>query len=166
MKKLLTLLLSLGLIFGFLPLAVAGNMFPQAVNVQVECWREIGVSGDPPTLVISTAEAGSPPDPVYDDSTTFSLTATCAGQMLAWTGYVGGGHYYMPDGTYLAIKVDPILGEAMDYEELGIGSWRSIAGFDAGTWENKRIYYKFWADPDVSPMSDSINVVFLLTGLW
>jgi hypothetical protein len=86
--------------------------------------------------------------------------------MLAWTGTVGGDQHYMPEGTYLAIKVDQILGEALDYEQLGIGGWRSIAAFDAGTWVNKRIYYKFWADPDVSPMSDSINVVFLVTGFW
>ena len=165
MKHLLTFLLSLSLIFGFLPLAAAGNIFQQAVNVQVECRGEIGVSGDPPSLVISTAEAGTPTDPLHDDSTTLSLTATCAGQTLVWTDTVSAGHCYMPGRTYLAIKVGPISAQATDYQQLGAGSWRSIAAFDAGTRDNKRICYKFSADPDVSLMSDSINAVLLVTGL-
>jgi hypothetical protein len=58
----------------FIPTAFAGTTDTQTVTYEVQAINEIGVSGNPGALTISTATAGSAPDSVSDASTTWAVT--------------------------------------------------------------------------------------------
>jgi len=162
MKILLSLLLSLILTFGFLPHGFSGNTFQQYLNVQVACFREIGISSNPPPLIISIAEPGNPPGPVYDSSTTCSISTSCGGQILAYLDEA------MPEGTHLAIRLQPPRTDTepiMEYQELSNERFVSLAGFQIEVSEGLKIFYKFWADEGVTPLSGSRTVTLVATGL-
>ncbi|MBK1701750.1 hypothetical protein [Thiococcus pfennigii] len=54
--------------------AFAADNDDQTITYEVTAINEIAVSGNPGNLTVSTATAGSQPDAVTDDSTTYAIT--------------------------------------------------------------------------------------------
>ncbi|PKP61334.1 hypothetical protein CVT91_03415 [Candidatus Atribacteria bacterium HGW-Atribacteria-1] len=87
MRKLIVCLVTLGLIFGLVGTAMAGNTDSHSVTVQVDAINEINVAGgDSPApaiiLIISTAIAGSEPTEVTDTSCTLLWTTNQASKKI------------------------------------------------------------------------------------
>ncbi|HEX7049325.1 MAG TPA: hypothetical protein VF188_03850 [Longimicrobiales bacterium] len=78
----------------------------QTVTFEVQAINEIAVSGDPGSLVISSATAGGAPDPVTDASTTYDITTNETGKTI--TAVLDA---VMPTGLTLTIElVAPSVG--------------------------------------------------------
>ena len=74
MKKLLIIMVVLGLVFWISRLVMADNIATQSVSYEVTAINEIEVSGDPLALVVNTATAGSEPTADTDNTTTWDIT--------------------------------------------------------------------------------------------
>jgi len=74
MKKLLICLVTLGIVFGAVGLAMAGNTATQTVTYQVSAINEASVTGNPSALTVSTATAGSDSAEVTDSTTFYAIT--------------------------------------------------------------------------------------------
>ncbi len=77
-KKMSALILMMALMIGMYGIAQAANTATQSVSYEVTERNAIDVSGDPATLTISTATAGSLPNAVADNSTSYSITTNGA----------------------------------------------------------------------------------------
>ena len=62
--------------------AMAGNSDNQSVTFAVNEVNEMGVSGNPAALTISTATAGSEPDDATDSTTTYAITTNATGKKI------------------------------------------------------------------------------------
>ena len=74
MKKLAATLCVLALVVSWGGIALAADNASQTVTYSVSAINEISVSGDPASLDITTATAGSDPNQVTDSSTTYSIS--------------------------------------------------------------------------------------------
>lgn len=100
MKKLLTCLVVLGMVFGLTSLATAGNTATQTVTYEVAAINEASVSGNPGALTVDTATAGSEPDDVSNALTTYAITTNGTNKKI--TGSIDTA---MPTGTTLKINL-------------------------------------------------------------
>lgn len=73
----------------------------QTVTIEVKEINELSFSGDPSPLVVDAATAGSQPDPVTENSTTFALTTNASSKKI--TGSVGTS---MPSGVTLEVQLN------------------------------------------------------------
>ena len=74
MKYIATLLAVLAFIGLIGSAALGSNVTTQTVTYSVSAINEIGVSGDPGALAVTTATAGSEPDLDTDSSTTYAIS--------------------------------------------------------------------------------------------
>jgi hypothetical protein len=74
MKTRLIIAAAMALVLGLSSLALAGSTATQSVTYEVQAINEISVSGDPGSLIINTATAGSEPNDATDNSTTYAIT--------------------------------------------------------------------------------------------
>ena len=74
MKTRLIIAAAMALVLGLSSLALAGSTATQSVTYEVQEINEISVSGDPGSLIINTATAGSEPNDATDKSTTYAIT--------------------------------------------------------------------------------------------
>ena len=105
MKKILTLLVTLGLIFGGMKSAAAGNTANQTVTFEVSKIYEIGVSGNPGTFILSSLSQD--PEvlaPASDSSTTYNITFN--GPALIFAELLSE----MPPSTSFYVRLDPPSG--------------------------------------------------------
>ncbi|MDI3543420.1 MAG: hypothetical protein PWP57_1025 [Candidatus Atribacteria bacterium] len=100
MRKYLVLSLAVLLVFGLGTVALAANTATQTVTYQVDAINEISVSGDPSALTVSTATAGSEPDAVTDNSTTYAITTNETSKKI--TGAIDTA---MPTGLTLEVNL-------------------------------------------------------------
>ncbi len=172
MKRVLTLLIALGLIFGGMKSAEAGNTANQTVNFEVLQISAVGVSGDPQPLVLSSLSGPDDPEnltPAEDSSTYYNITfnepAYIFAQLL--------GPDWMPPTAQLFVKLDaPSGGTSLGWKALNeyYGSLKSlqklvyINGYTVDT--NKTIYYRLeaavWAG--IRPGGVTRTVVFTIGG--
>jgi hypothetical protein len=117
------------------------------------------LSGDPQAMVISTAEAGSQPNAVVDEGTSYSLVAQ---EILGIDAQLDA---LMPPGTSLYVQLEPPAAS------LGAGSValdtsprRLVSGIVPGTYNGLSIRYQLTAtvEAGVVPMS-SRTVTFTIT---
>jgi len=80
--------------------AMAANVSTQTVTYAVDAINEFNVSGDPGTLTINTAVAGSPPTSVEDSTTTYAITTNQTGRII--TGAINTA---MPAGVTLTVAL-------------------------------------------------------------
>ncbi len=80
--------------------AFAGNTAQQTVTFEVQAIDEISVSGNPAALVISTATAGSEPDDVTNNTTTYAVTTNGTSKKI--TGALDSA---MPGNTTLQVNL-------------------------------------------------------------
>ena len=84
MRKIIALIAA-GLILGASGIALAASSQTQTVTYEVQSINELAVSGAP-SLIITTASAGSPPTAVTDVSATYAFTTNTGGKI---TGALG-----------------------------------------------------------------------------
>ncbi len=100
MKKLILGVVVWGLVLGQITLLMAGNTAQQTVTYEVSAINEISVSGNPGDLVVNSATAGSQPDSVTDNSTTWAITTNQTARKI--TGAINSD---MPSNVTLEINL-------------------------------------------------------------
>lgn len=87
-------------ILGASMIVMAGATATQTVTYSVSAINELSVSGDPPSLTVSTATAGSAPITVTTASTRYAVTTNMIGSKI--TGAIDTA---MPTGVTLAVSL-------------------------------------------------------------
>lgn len=100
MKKLTAVLATAGLICATSGIALAANTATQTVTYEVSAINELSVSGNPGTLTVSTATAGSAPDAVSDATSTYAITTNETGRKIT-----GAIDIAMPVGVTLTANL-------------------------------------------------------------
>ena len=89
-------------------IAMAGATATQTVTYSVLPINELSVSGDPASLTVSTAAAGSTPNAVSNASTTYAVTTNMTGSKIT-----GALDTAMPIGINLSVTlVEPTGGKS------------------------------------------------------
>ena len=96
MKKLVVVLLVLGLAGLMVPAAMAADNANQTITFEVQAINEISMSGNPAALIVNSATAGSQPDEDVDASTTYAITTNGTSKKI--TGMLDEA---MPSGVTL-----------------------------------------------------------------
>lgn len=165
MKKYLVFVLAALLIFGLGSVAWAASSDTQTVTYEVSAINEISVSADTVSLTISTATAGSEPDPATDNSTTYNITTNGTGMKI--TGAIDSA---MPTGLTLEVNLaaptgatggtDVDISSATETE----GAADLVTGISKVAEDNLTITYTLSATVEVAPTSGSKTVTFTVTG--
>lgn len=100
MKKLITGLAVLVLVFVMGGLVLGANTAQQTVTYEVTAINEVSVSGDPGNLVVNTATAGSQPTADTDATTTWAITTNESTKKM--TGSINTA---MPANTTLEVNL-------------------------------------------------------------
>lgn len=164
MKKYLVFVLAALLIFGLGSVAWAASSDTQTVTYEVSAINEISVSADTVSLTISTATAGSEPDPATDNSTTYNITTNGTGMKI--TGAIDSA---MPTGLTLEVNLAAPTG-ATGGTDVDISSATETSAADLVTGitqvaeDNLTITYTLSATVEVAPTSGSKTVTFTVTG--
>lgn len=128
----------------------------QPVRAQV---ASLTLSGDPQAMVISTAVPGFGPDPVWDEGTTYSLTATEPSAIEVQLDAA------LPPGVTLEVQLEPPPG-ALGAGAVALSTTPQVlvSSIPAGTYSGLGISYRLTATvgAGVVPLS-SRNVTFTLT---
>lgn len=97
MRRIMFALPVAALVFGS-----AADASAQSANVlyQVDAINEFAVSGNPAKMIVSTATAGSAPDPVSNTATTWAITTNQENRKV--TGQVGAA---LPTGVTLEVAL-------------------------------------------------------------
>jgi len=113
MKKILTLFITLGLIFGAVKSAAAGNTANQTVTFEVSKIYEIGVSGDPGAFTLSSlSEDPEVLVPASDSSTTYNISFNAPALIFAEL------LSEMPSWTSFYVRLDPPSGGISEGEKV------------------------------------------------
>jgi hypothetical protein len=158
MRKLLVVLLTLGLIGALGPGARASNLATQTVSFTVPDICAIGVSGNPGTLTITVPNAGSTPDVVSDTSTTYALSANSTTQITAAVDTD------LPTGVVLKVHLAaPTGGSSAGDVTLSATPQTVVSEIPAIASSGNTITYKLDASALPAPVNDSRTVTFTLS---
>lgn len=159
MKKSLLLLLPVFVLM-VCGLSIAGNTATQTVTFEVQAIDEISASGDPGALTVSTATAGSEPDAVTDNSTTYAVTTNGSNKKI--TGEVDVA---MPANTTLqANLVAPTGGTSAGDVTLTATAADLVTVITETAESGMTITYTFSATVDAGILaSDTRTVTLTLT---
>jgi hypothetical protein len=152
--------------FGFSASAQAAESATQTVTFQVDAINEISVTGTP-SLIISTATAGSEPDFATDDTTTYAITTNESGKKI--TAAIDEN---MPQYVTLEVMLDaPIAeegetgGTSADYKVLSTTSQDVVTGMGPVASSLVKIYYKLSATAAAGVVtSGTKTVTFTIVG--
>lgn len=160
MKKFLICLAIVGAVSGFVGPATAGNTATQTVTYQVAAINEAAISGDPESLIISTATAGSEPDEVSDATTTYAVTTN--GNNKKITGRIDSN---MPEGTTLKINLTAPEGATSQGDQvLSTMDTDLVTGISKKKGSSLTITYTFSATVEAGVVaSDSKTVTLTIT---
>lgn len=157
MKKLLICLVTLGIVFGVMGLAIAGSTATQTVTYQVAAINEASVSGDPEALTVSTATAGSEPNDATDSSTSYAITTNGTNKKI--TGSINTD---MPTGTTLKINLAaPTGGTSLGDVALSTAAADLVTGISKKKGSSLAITYKFSATVEAGEITSATKTVTL-----
>jgi hypothetical protein len=132
------------LVVGFLTLAehaVAGDTATQTVTFAVSAINELSVSGNPGSLIVSTATAGTAPDVVTDSTTSYAITTNETGRKI--TGAIDTP---MPSGVTLAVNLAaPTGASSAGLTTLGTSAMDLVTGISTLNDSSKSITYSLSA---------------------
>jgi hypothetical protein len=159
MKKYLISLMVLGLVGLSVMPVFAGPTANQNVSFQIGAINELAVSGNPSTLIINSATAGSQPNPATDATTTYALTTNGSGKKI--TGQIDTN---MPTGTALKVLLAAPSGASSTQQTLSsTTAVNLVTGVAKKAESGLGISYEFDATVDAGELSDSRTVTFTLT---
>ena len=155
-KKIFAIILT-GIIFCLTGIAFAGNSTTQTVTFQVNAINEITVSGNPGSLIVNTATAGSEPDQVSDSSTTYNITTNGSNKKI--TGQLDSD---MPSYTTLTVNLTaPSSGTSAGDVTLSAGAANLVTGINKKKGSSLGITYKFSATVDAGIVSSASRTATL-----
>ena len=114
-----TLAMAMGMVLG--GQALAGDTAQQTVTYEVTAINEISVSGNPGALTVSAATAGSQPDAVSDNTTSWAITTNAGTDAKKLTAAIDSD---MPAGVTLTVNVAAPSGGT----SMGAVTLSSVAG--------------------------------------
>ena len=157
MQKKIGLILLIGLLLSLSGIGWAGNAANQTVTFQVNAINEISVSGNPASLVVNTATAGSDPDQVSDSSTSYNITTN--GSTKKITGQIDTT---MPTATALTVNLTaPTGGTSQGDVSLSATPANLVTGITKKKGSNLSITYKFSATVDAGIITSSTRTATL-----
>jgi hypothetical protein len=113
------------------------------------------LSGNPPPLVVSTATAGFPPDPVADTNTTYDLV------VLGTSKIVGRLKSPLPAGVVLRVTLTaPAGGVSSGAVVLSDTDQDLVRLIPLGSYSGLAIRYELVAAVSVSPVLSTLDVTF------
>ena len=141
-------------------LSIAGNTATQTVTFEVQAIDEISASGDPGDLTVSTATAGSEPDAVTDNTTTYAVTTNGSNKKI--TGEVDVA---MPANTTLQVNLAaPTGGTSAGAVTLTATAADLVTAITETAESGMMITYSFSATVDAGIVaSDTRTVTLTLT---
>jgi len=145
--------------------SMAGNTTYQTIYYQILPINEIWVSGNPPVLVIDSAQPGGGPEEAVDSSTTYTVV-TNEGMFVTpekpkkITGHINEA---MPEHTHLIVNLSPPL----DAESMGdvtlTDEPQTLVNYILAPGEALTITYKFGASAEAGTLSGVRSVTFTFT---
>lgn len=134
----------------------------QTVSFVVGAINDISVSGDPGTMFVSAAIAGSEPEEVSDASTTYSITSTGGTDNKKITASINSP---MPTGVTLKINLDAPSGATSSGDvdiSHATNSLDVVVFIDSIAEADKTITYKLGATVAAGVVSDSKTVTLTI----
>ncbi len=117
----------------------AANTASQTITFSVNAITEVAVSGDPPALTATSAQAGTDPADVTDSSTFYALTTNGSAEKLTVSLSAP-----MPTGTILYVQLEaPDGGHCMGDICLDTSCQNAVCGITQVAQSNLQIYYLF-----------------------
>jgi hypothetical protein len=157
----MAILVALSMVFIAGPV-MAGDKAIQTVSFVVGAINDISVSGDPGTMFVSAAIAGSEPEEVSDASTTYSITSTASTDNKKITASINTP---MPNGVTLKINLDAPRG-ATSSGDVDISNATNsvdvITAIDSIAESGKTITYKLGATVAAGVVSDNKTVTLTI----
>jgi len=147
--------------FAWMQFAFAQVTANQSVTLQVQAVTKISVSGNPNTLVISDAVAGSDLTPATDNTTSYNITTNTDNMKI-----VASISSVMPSGTRLLMQLASNRGTSTGSMDVSnaVSPVDLVTGISKGSDQNQVITYVFEANADVPAIaSDSRTVILTLT---
>lgn len=139
--------------------ALGSNVATQTVTFSVCPISEISISGDPPSLVATSAAPGTDMSEVTDNSTYHSITTNGSSENLIVTL-----DSPMPAGTMLCFMASPPTGAVSHCLELDSNNQTAISGITQIAEGNLQISYTFKASVAAGIISPTSRIVtFTLT---
>lgn len=161
-RKMSVLILTLVLLVGLYGIAQADTTATQTVSYEVTEINAISVSGNPGTLIISTATAGALPDAVSDNTTSYSITTNGATKKI--TAKIDNP---MPEDLALRVLLDrPFITGASAVEvTLTTSEEIVVSGISPVVASGLKILYTLApaGTTPPAPVEDSTTVTFTLT---
>ena len=161
LSTIMAILVALSMVFIAGPV-MAGDKAIQTVSFVVGAINDISVSGDPGTMFVSAAIAGSEPEEVSDASTTYSITSTAGTDNKKITASINTP---MPDGVTLKINLDAPRG-ATSSGDVDISNATNsvdvVTAIDSIAESSKTITYKLGATVAAGVVSDSKTVTLTI----
>ena len=141
-------------------LAYAGNTAQQTVTFEVQAIDEISVSGNPAALIVSTATAGSEPDAVTNNATTYAVTTNGTNKKIT-----GDLDVAMPANTTLQVNLTaPTGGSSAGAVTLSASAADLVTGITQKAESGLTITYTLSATVSAGIVaSDSRTVTLTLT---
>lgn len=133
----------------------------QSVSLAVMAVTKIAVSGNPGSLVLSDAVAGSPEMSAEDRSTTYSLTTNLDNMKI-----VASIDSPMPAGTRLMMNMESVRGLSSGLVDISSATTPVdvVTGLTKGSESARQIAYVFSADAAVGAVpSQSRTITLTLT---
>ena len=161
LSTIMAILVALSMVFIAGPV-MAGDKAIQTVSFVVGAINDISVSGDPGTMFVSAAIAGSEPEEVSDASTTYSITSTASTDNKKITASINTP---MPNGVTLKINLDAPRG-ATSSGDVDISNATNsvdvVTAIDSIAESGKTITYKLGATVAAGVVSDSKTVTLTI----
>jgi hypothetical protein len=142
----------------------AGSIAYQSISYSIYPINEIWVSGNPPTLIISNAQAGEDPEEATDSSTYYTVATNEGGYVSPEKPkrITGSINQAMPEHTKLIVNLEaPFNGYSEGDIELGVDSQNLVTGI-LSTGDGLTITYKFRATAEAGTLSGYRTVTFTL----
>jgi len=159
MRKLIVILMAVGIFLGLSGTALAGNTAEQTVTYEVTAINELSTSGNPGALIVNSATAGSQPNEVKDTSTTYAITTNCKKNAKKITAAIDSA---MPKKTTLKITLAaPTGGTTKGQKTLSTSAVNVVTGIDAVASSGHQITYDFSATAAAGVVASNTRTVTL-----
>lgn len=140
MKKSIILLIAIGLCFEFTGKAMAGASATATATYEVTAINELSASGNPGSLTVTAATAGSQPDAVTDATTTYAITTNGTNKKI--TAAINTA---MPAGTTLKVTLAAPTGASSSQVTLSTTPADAVTGITTLAESGKTITYELSA---------------------
>lgn len=146
---------AIGIFINMWGIAWGSNVATQTVTFSIEPISEISVSGDPPSLIATSATAGGNPADVTDTSTSYAVTTNGSSEKV-----VVNINSPMPDGTMLCIMATaPAGATSVGNVDLDTTDQNLVTGITQVAQANLQITYIFESTASAGVIASTSRVV-------